>query len=69
MTVSQKINTMNMLWGFDFNLAKDDAGEPIPIDLNDTTDVGSCLACRSMTARLTVSTGHPHDPKAIQMQH
>lgn len=34
---------MNLLWAFDFGLAKDAAGQPIPIDLNDTTDVSSCL--------------------------
>ncbi|THH28527.1 hypothetical protein EUX98_g5654 [Antrodiella citrinella] len=35
---SIKINTINMLWAFNFHLAKDATGQPIPIDLNDTTD-------------------------------
>ncbi|KAH8093929.1 cytochrome P450 [Cristinia sonorae] len=35
---SIKINAMNLLWGFDFDLAQDASGKPIPIDLNDTTD-------------------------------
>ncbi|TCD71564.1 hypothetical protein EIP91_007311, partial [Steccherinum ochraceum] len=35
---SIRINTMNLLWAFNFGLCKDDAGNHIPIDLNDTTD-------------------------------
>lgn len=32
---------MNLLWAFDFNLPKDaNTGLRIPLDTNDTTDVG-----------------------------
>lgn len=40
LNLTQAINVMNMLWAFDFSLAKDPVtGLPIPVDADNTTDV------------------------------
>lgn len=53
---------MNLLWAFNFGLAKDDAGKPIPIDLNDMTDVSLSLLLQVVLhdADYVVSGPPPH---------
>ena len=59
---------MNMLWAFNFNLAKDPAtGLTIPVDADNTTDVRFFSVAHSYM--LTCCKGHFVDTEAICLRH